>query len=437
MWKSFWDWISRLFSTETPKPEAPKQEEKPTTAAVLELRLGSKGADVGFLQARLNKLGFGQLVEDDIFGQATQAAVKSFQRARGLQVDGVVGPATRAELNKENPKPGEPTGDPKHLQIALGEVGVKEVPGSGNNPKVIEYHSATTLKAKADAIAWCASFASWVLEMAGIRSTRSAWARDYLNWGVRLSAPRRGCIVVHERNAPGGDSHVNFFLRDLGDSIECVGGNQSNAVTIARFPKSSILGYRWPASVVVEQPKPTEPVSGDVFTKGWKQVYTDYILTHSSPQLLSCSIKSLWGSEPTGQEKKVALVAIFRAMAYAESSYNPTTRLKEVGLGTDMLTKEQNTSEGLFQVSYQDALPGMYACDFDWAADKKLSRTAPNKTIFNGLKNLDCAMKIVTKLLKNSPGASFETAGKKYWAVLRRERSGAFSNFNKELQRLK
>lgn len=66
------------------------------------LRRGSNGADVVCLQQLLNAswpdIG---LEADGIFGTDTLYAVKSFQEAHGLTVDGVVGPLTWAALEKE------------------------------------------------------------------------------------------------------------------------------------------------------------------------------------------------------------------------------------------------------------------------------------------------------------------------------------------------
>lgn len=58
-----------------------------------------QGARIKRIQRRLNALGFGPLELDGIFGAATDAAVRAFQRARGLAVDGVVGPQTQAALS--------------------------------------------------------------------------------------------------------------------------------------------------------------------------------------------------------------------------------------------------------------------------------------------------------------------------------------------------
>lgn len=62
------------------------------------LRFGSKGTQVSSLQSRLAALHYNVGTADGIFGQKTLDAVKSFQRAKGLASDGVVGPKTSEAL---------------------------------------------------------------------------------------------------------------------------------------------------------------------------------------------------------------------------------------------------------------------------------------------------------------------------------------------------
>jgi uncharacterized protein (TIGR02594 family) len=142
--------------------------------------------------------------------------------------------------------------DSKYLSIpwydiAEKEIGVKEEPGSGNNPRVIEYHSATSLKSKKDATAWCAAFMCWVLMKAGYKHTKSAWARDYLKYGEKLSKPIKGCIMVFERNGKGGDSHVTLWSgKETETHYLCCGGNQGDQVKLSLYAKKDLLGCRWP-----------------------------------------------------------------------------------------------------------------------------------------------------------------------------------------------
>ena len=64
------------------------------------LEKGSKGKQVKTLQALLIGYGYdcGKYGVDGDFGSATQAAVKKYQKANGLTVDGLVGPKTWAKL---------------------------------------------------------------------------------------------------------------------------------------------------------------------------------------------------------------------------------------------------------------------------------------------------------------------------------------------------
>ncbi|SCY69181.1 spore cortex-lytic enzyme [Alkaliphilus peptidifermentans] len=59
---------------------------------------GSRGDDVREVQTRLQRWGYYDGPISSVYGPQTFEAVKDFQRANGLTVDGVVGPQTRAAL---------------------------------------------------------------------------------------------------------------------------------------------------------------------------------------------------------------------------------------------------------------------------------------------------------------------------------------------------
>ena len=74
------------------------------------LKQGHSGAPVTALQNRLNQLGFNAGAADGQFGPKTTAAVKAFQRAKGLEADGVAGPKTWNQLGIK--VSGTPTSSP-------------------------------------------------------------------------------------------------------------------------------------------------------------------------------------------------------------------------------------------------------------------------------------------------------------------------------------
>jgi len=139
---------------------------------------------------------------------------------------------------------GDNSTEPKWLTLARSQLGTHEVPGPGNNPTVVEYYLEAAGKKQPDVVPWCAAFVGAMLHRAGVKPTGSLWARSYLNWGKKLTKPQVGCITVFARGPISG--HVAFFLADEGSVIKVLGGNQSDAVTIARQPKRRLLGYRWP-----------------------------------------------------------------------------------------------------------------------------------------------------------------------------------------------
>ncbi len=71
------------------------------------VQLGSRGKNVVCLQTRLAEVTPGRedLDADGDFGPATDAAVREFQAAQGLVVDGIVGAQTAKVLAVWDPKP--------------------------------------------------------------------------------------------------------------------------------------------------------------------------------------------------------------------------------------------------------------------------------------------------------------------------------------------
>jgi uncharacterized protein (TIGR02594 family) len=134
---------------------------------------------------------------------------------------------------------------PKWLHVALDELGTQEVRG-GENPRILDYHTATTLRALEDEVPWCSSFANWCIFEAGLKGTKSAAARSWLKWGKPCEA-RPGAITVLQRGTSTWQGHVGFLLQATKTGLWLLGGNQGDSVNIAIYAPSKLLGYRWPA----------------------------------------------------------------------------------------------------------------------------------------------------------------------------------------------
>lgn len=239
------------------------------------LKKGSKGPDVGTLQTLLNAklIPSPKLVVDQDFGNATDAAVRAFQKQKSLVADGVVGPNTWTALGQSMvgypsdphspPPPPPPANSPSNssapwMSVAEAELGVSEnsLPGE-HNKRIIEYHSATSLQATTDETPWCSSFVNWVMKQSGYTGTNSALAKSWMNWGKAITEGKPGAIVVIQSKSASGNAatgsstgyHVAFFVSKDSSKIRLLGGNQGDQVKYSNFYLSSydVKGYRWPS----------------------------------------------------------------------------------------------------------------------------------------------------------------------------------------------
>lgn len=133
---------------------------------------------------------------------------------------------------------------PKWMDVVDGEMGQEEIAGSKNNPRIVEYFSATTLGPSSDETPWCSAFANWVLKQVGIEGTKSAAALSWLDWGNPIKDPVKGCVVVF--NHGQGHGHVTFFDHEKDGMLGCKGGNQNNQVKLSYYGHAELAGYRMP-----------------------------------------------------------------------------------------------------------------------------------------------------------------------------------------------
>ncbi|TWF81271.1 L,D-transpeptidase-like protein [Pseudonocardia hierapolitana] len=106
--------------TTAPSASTPPTSSTPPApdAADAVLRLEASGPAVEELQQRLSTLGYWLGEIDGHYGQLTRQAVMAFQKAEGLDRDGVAGPDTRGKLpTASRPTPRTTEGD--HIEVDL------------------------------------------------------------------------------------------------------------------------------------------------------------------------------------------------------------------------------------------------------------------------------------------------------------------------------
>jgi uncharacterized protein (TIGR02594 family) len=161
--------------------------------------------------------------------------------------------------------------EPAWLAWATGELGVRETPGPVSTKRIVEYRRIAGIPLGGDdgVVPWCAIFVNAALASSGVAGSGNGMARGFLRWGQKLDRPAPGAITVLSSSRGPTSGHVSFYLKENATHVLLRGGNQSDSVCDGWFPKSKVLGYRWPAGVPlpaagpqrVNGVAPTPPVS--------------------------------------------------------------------------------------------------------------------------------------------------------------------------------
>lgn len=169
-----------------------------SVAGAATLREGDKSNEVAQVQNVLHKLGYKVMV-DGSFGPSTTTAVKAFQQAKGLEVDGLVGPITYNVLMSnlsEDPSRGGSGISRRIVSVALSVLGVPYVWG-GTTPRGFD----------------CSGFVQYVYNQVGLSLPRTADVQFEVGTAIPTSKLRAGDLVFFSTYEPG-PSHVGIYLGD-------------------------------------------------------------------------------------------------------------------------------------------------------------------------------------------------------------------------------
>jgi uncharacterized protein (TIGR02594 family) len=221
------------------------------TALVIQRRLKAHGYDPGPL--------------DGVPGRLTIRAIKAFQRTHGLVADGIVGPQTAAAMFGEGAarlpaRDGGGNFPAPWFDEALRLKGTREAAGGADNHVILRWAARLGLAYAHDSVAWCGLFVAHCIGATlpdEPLPNNPLGARNWLRFGREI-APVQGAVLVFWRGSPSSwTGHVGFHASEDGQAFHVLGGNQADAVTIARVERTRLLGARWPRSAPLRVgPKP-------------------------------------------------------------------------------------------------------------------------------------------------------------------------------------
>lgn len=191
------------------------------TIALAAYHQGDRGDDVAEIQRQLIALGYSVQAADGVFGGETAAAIKSFQRDRGLDVDGVIGSDTYQSLMGRTipvSRAGSTSLSRRVISLALQYEGVPYMFG-GTSPRGFD----------------CSGFTQYVFSRSGLYLPRAADEQFEVGTPVSLSRLQPGDLVFFT-TYEAGPSHVGIYLGD-GDFISAT---SSSGIAI-----TSLYGGYW------------------------------------------------------------------------------------------------------------------------------------------------------------------------------------------------
>ena len=134
--------------------------------------------------------------------------------------------------------------------------GIREVGGSASHPQIYEWLKRTEkiyptdLKIDDSTYAWCGVFVGcMVLDERLANPTFPKppsyfqGAKNWLKWGTKVEIDRaqRGDVIVVKRT---GGHHVTIISSITKNGFACIGGNQSDSISIVEYPFSKVVGVR-------------------------------------------------------------------------------------------------------------------------------------------------------------------------------------------------
>lgn len=141
---------------------------------------------------------------------------------------------------------------PKLVSAGLQYLGLKEIPGKGSNPVIMDMAKGLHVEDiyTDDDIAWCALAINHLIRITGkpmldIKGDKHNLlrAKYLLNYGipVPIGDEKLGDILIFGRE---GGGHATLYIAESPSTYHCLGGNQHNMFDFTEIAKSRLIGAR-------------------------------------------------------------------------------------------------------------------------------------------------------------------------------------------------
>lgn len=179
---------------------------------------GDSGDDIKTMQDRLSELGYFDAASTGYFGSITTSAVKSFQDANGLSVDGVVGKDTRRVLYSNDVKKGSGSGS---SESASSESSSSSGTGNSDVDRMIEIAHTQIGKPYSYGSSGpnsydCSGFVYYCLKNSGVAASRlsSAGYSGVSRWDTitNVNSLQAGDLVYFKSDKSSSVSHIGIYL---------------------------------------------------------------------------------------------------------------------------------------------------------------------------------------------------------------------------------
>lgn len=205
------------------------------------------------IQAKLSGTGFNPGPIDGLLGRQTMLAIKAFQiQHPGLVVDGIAGPKTLKilfGLTTEQAVKVPALNSLPWLELAIQKKGLHEKTNNAALRKFLKSDGATL--GDPSVLPWCGDFVETCIAITMPREFLPAnpyLARNWAKFG-QPTVPCMGAIAVFARGTNGIDGHVTFIVGQGPGVLYCLGGNQSNSVSVTPIKTDRLLACRFPLGV--------------------------------------------------------------------------------------------------------------------------------------------------------------------------------------------